>query len=71
MYDLAEPMDTGIGASGAVHPDLGPRNFRDGALETVLDRQHTLVGLRLPAIEASPVILEAAGDAGSRRQWFR
>src|SRR3546814_10950519 len=65
MGDLAEGVDAGIGASGALHQHRLAAEAVNGLLEGGLYRR--AVGLALPADEARPVVLHDDPIAGHGR----
>ena len=54
MRDLAERVDAGVGAAGAVDGDRFLGDLADGVVEGALDRWQA--GLELPAVEVGAVV---------------
>lgn len=61
MDDLAEAVHAGVGAARDRRVQRRLREFRERALERVLNR--LAVGLRLPAAERRAVVLNAECDS--------
>lgn len=70
MNDLAIAMYAGISSTRAMHPERVICYFLQGPLENILDSANVQVGLRLPAIKLTPMVLNLTGYSSPRRNKF-
>ena len=70
MYNLADGMHTGIGATGTRYSYRGIGYLADGRLQRALHRAYRASALQLPAIVLAAIVLDGQRNALQRTGLF-